>query len=159
VFRRVADGTLRLSDVWFLTRVAALCTCLPALLRLLPLPRLLHLLDPTHPESPTTSMGPLRHQVWLVHGLLNHNRGILGHSCLRRSLVLFRSLRRVGYPVAIVFGISHGDGGLEGHAWLELENHPVAEPKGKVDSFRAIYRFPLPPSSHQAPGDVHGPPQ
>jgi len=114
---------------------------------LLSLPRLLSLLDPSHPPEPASAFGPLRHQVWLVDRLFNRRWGFRRQSCLRRSLVLFRSLRRAGYPVTIVFGVSLTDHVLEGHAWLELDQHPIAEPSGKVNRYRAIYHYPAAPNA------------
>lgn len=53
----------------------------------------------------------------------------LPHSgtCLRRSLVLQRFLRREGIETELRFGVRKTDGGLEAHAWLEHEGLPLGE--------------------------------
>ena len=78
----------------------------------------------------------------LARRVLAAEGGFFRHSCLLRSLVLLRSLRRLGYPVSICFGIGHEGEALAGHAWLELDSEPVAETDGVLAQYRVIYRFP-----------------
>ncbi|HUF47559.1 MAG TPA: lasso peptide biosynthesis B2 protein [Vicinamibacterales bacterium] len=45
--------------------------------------------------------------------------GLPGHTCLKRSLVLWYLCRRRGVPVAVVLGARPTAAGLEAHAWVE----------------------------------------
>jgi hypothetical protein len=48
-------------------------------------------------------------------------------TCLRRSLVLQRFLRRAGIATELRFGARKTNGRLEAHAWLEQEGLPLGE--------------------------------
>lgn len=48
-------------------------------------------------------------------------------TCLRRSLVLQRFLRREGIETDLRFGVRKRNGGLVAHAWLEHEGLPLGE--------------------------------
>lgn len=49
-------------------------------------------------------------------------------TCLRRSMVFARVLRLEGYDAAVVLGARKGEGGMEGHSWVELEGKIIGMP-------------------------------
>lgn len=66
-------------------------------------------------------------------------------TCLLRSLVLFRFLRRQGWPVEIHFGVrktAEGLADITGHSWLVLEGSPFLEEEYQQGSFTTTYSFP-----------------
>jgi hypothetical protein len=70
--------------------------------------------------------------------------------CLRRSLVLFGRLRRMGVPVTFCLGIRTeeplgADGPVLGHAWLELGGQTILESEGGAAMRATTFRYPLDP--------------
>lgn len=49
-------------------------------------------------------------------------------TCLDRSFVSLVLLSRRGVPVTLFVGFSRNDEGVEGHAWVEFDERPLAEP-------------------------------
>lgn len=81
----------------------------------------------------------------LVDATVHLDRRVRMGICLRRSLVRYVLLRRAGLPVTIVFGArtkGNFEGGLAGHAWLELDGVPWMEPPEHVEGFAVMYRYP-----------------
>ncbi len=133
--------TLNLSDAWLLLRIAGLRMALPFLQRVHSLPDLMRFLDTNPVPAPDPRTDPQR-LIHLTQGLLRQNVGIFRDNCLTQSLLLFRFLRRNGYPAMIHFGISKQGNKLAGHSWLELEGEPLAEKEDPTQAFKAIYSFP-----------------
>jgi hypothetical protein len=48
-------------------------------------------------------------------------RGLCRGNCLEQSLVLWALLRERGIHAQLRVGVRKGEGGLEAHAWVELE--------------------------------------
>jgi hypothetical protein len=61
--------------------------------------------------------------------------------CLQRSLVLYRELSRAGADPTLVVGLRRTDRGLEGHAWVEADGVPVAEPTVHEQGFETTCAF------------------
>lgn len=51
--------------------------------------------------------------------------------CLIKSLVLFRSLRRSGFPAQLVIGLPTQAETTDAHAWVEIEGRDVGPPPGR----------------------------
>lgn len=66
--------------------------------------------------------------------------------CLRRSLLRYHFLRRVGVPLGIVFAMrsrqKHEPPGLAGHAWNILDGQPYHERPEDMAGFTEVYRWP-----------------
>ncbi len=66
--------------------------------------------------------------------------------CLRRSLLRYRFLRRIGLPVFVVFGARFKErpegGGIGGHAWLTLNGTPYFEHPADYEGFVEMYVYP-----------------
>jgi hypothetical protein len=119
-------------------------------MRWLSVPRLLRLLTPkTAPQhaDPEFAAKVARY----TDALQRRGAWIYRPNCLRRSLVLYRLLRRAGINVQICLGVRRADataaqdisGGLEGHAWLVYQDMPFLERQQALpQSYRTTYRFP-----------------
>ncbi len=133
-------GSLSLRDWWLLLRITGILLILPPLLRWLPLPRTMRILDPGLGSAPGRSASPAR-IIELTQGLLGRNP-VFHDSCLKRSLVLFRLLRQIGQPVIIRFGVTMEGEDIAGHSWLEQSGRPIAERADPYQSYSVIYSYP-----------------
>ena len=61
-------------------------------------------------------------------------------TCLSRSLLLCRLLRRQGHPARLVVGAARRDGHLEAHAWVESGGRRLSA--GPVDRFVPLLEGP-----------------
>lgn len=72
--------------------------------------------------------------------------------CLPRALVIYRVLRRRGYPAVFVSGIAASGQGVAGHAWVESPGEhslpAYGEPLNRA-RFRELFRYP--PAPEPAP--------
>lgn len=143
-----------LADVWLFVNVAALAWVLPLGLRTLSLPRLLTWLTP-HPRQPrleaAEELAHVQKLVKFTDYVLNRNIGPLRQNCLRRSLLLYTFLRRVGIDVDVCMGVKHArsntDGSvanlLDGHAWLLRDERLFLEPCVQLpELYTVTYRYP-----------------
>lgn len=64
------------------------------------------------------------------------------NTCLLRSLILYRVLRRMGLPVHINFGVQKTEVALTGHAWLSQSHWPDFRLGNETDRFCEMYSFP-----------------
>ncbi len=53
--------------------------------------------------------------------------GLVKATCLPRALVVHAALRRRGLQPALKLGVRRQAQGIEAHAWVELEGHPLAQ--------------------------------
>jgi hypothetical protein len=111
---------------------------LPALKRLLPLPRLARLMW----AAPAASRRADADDVLALAGMLTHYRPLPSRgNCLERSLLAYRYLARAGLEPSLIVGVAGSDGGgLAGHAWVELAGVPLREPEG-VERFTRVVAF------------------
>jgi hypothetical protein len=112
---------------------------LPALKRLLPLPRLVRLMardggpDGTEPERVSAITTAARR--------LFRPRIPGADNCLERSLLIYRYLLRDGARPELVCGVERTGDGIEGHAWVQLDGRPVSDSPEAVERFAPIVRF------------------
>lgn len=149
----VASGrVLRAARTWdrrdlaFLTRAAVVAAVAPPLLRVLPLPTVLRGVSRRLTAAPLPEPARL---VRLTDGLLRTDRGGLRPSCVPRTLVLLRYLPGAGAPVTARFGVRRahpspaGPAALfAGHAWVERDGAPWAEPRDPRPDYRVMYSWP-----------------
>ena len=119
---------LALRTVWWLA-------VLPILKRVLPLPRLAHLMwsggsaDCRQPDREELT-------VAIVRGFSRSSGG----NCLERSLVLYRFLSRANANPELVAGMSKPEDFI-GHAWVEVEGRPLLETPEAVAPYVEVMRF------------------
>ena len=136
---------LRLSarDVPTLARIAALWPVAAVSKRSLPLPDLARRFDAA-PSSGRAGWGgaPPWRLARLIDGVLRRAYASRPGYCVERSLLLFHLLRRGGRPARLCFGVAPEEGRLAGHAWVELDGAPVAEPTDPRERYRTTYAYP-----------------
>lgn len=59
-------------------------------------------------------------------------------TCLRRSLALWWLLRRRGMPAELRIGVRKDSGGLEAHAWVDLNGQAVNDLQGVATTYSAF---------------------
>jgi hypothetical protein len=118
-----------------LALLAAVMT--PVALRLLPLPRVMRLLD-RGPRIPAARAHPVvladRVSRWLSHGVLYWRS-----TCLTRSAVLYAVLRQHGYRPSLHLGVAKGASDIEAHAWVSLDGTPLADAAANVQRYQHLY--------------------
>jgi hypothetical protein len=117
---------------------------LPRQIRRQSLPDLLRRLDPgVSPGQRDETL--LRITAGFADSLLRYRIFQRYGKCLLRSLILFRFLRRQGWPVEIHFGVRKTTGDLTditGHSWLVLDGEPFLEDESQHDSFATTMCYP-----------------
>lgn len=137
---------------------------LPRLIRRKSMPELLARIDPgvtgdelqepapgTTPGAPVSATSGIRdpHRlqktVGFVDTLIRYRIFQRYGKCLMRSLILFRFLRRQGWPVEIQFGVrktAEGLADITGHSWLVLDGEPFLEADSQQKTFVTTYTYP-----------------
>jgi len=156
-------------DLWLFLQILTTIILLPRLIRRKSLPDLLKDLDPgvsPRETDPGVSAGEPDHHVSAREPDRDQMEKTVGFAdsllcsrvfqrygkCLLRSLILFRFLRRQGWPVEIHFGVrktgepgnedvrtSHID--ITGHSWLVLDGEPFLEEENQQGSFATTYTY------------------
>jgi hypothetical protein len=103
-------------------------------LRVLPLDALLRRLGETAAASPAGNVDPRRAALLVDHlGRLYP----LDATCLKKSLVLLRVLRRRGHAAELRLGVRRIDGAFASHAWVECGDHRLLD-DGDADRFATM---------------------
>lgn len=126
-----------------LAEMRGLCRRLPALLQ----PSLeqgLSQLGDSVQEEPIEADEVTTRQLADLAALLE--RGSPLGLCLRRSLIRYHFLRRLGVPVMVNFGAKLVDGKVDrkiaGHAWLSLQGNPYHEEDANWRGFTVMFTWP-----------------
>ena len=135
---RGREVILRRGNAILAARMAPWVLLLPALKRLLPLPRLARLMW----IDPRSSRPSQAQDVFALSGSLTRLLRIRSSSnCLERSLLAYRYLAAAGCDPELVIGVARpNDAEIQGHAWIELRGRPVREPDD-VDRFIRVVGF------------------
>ena len=149
-------------------RMAAWVAAVSLLLKRMPLPRVLNLVEPrrrrtrarldvaqTHPRLAAQTQARLAEETQaklveetqarlarLLDALLATDVLCFTPTCWKRAPVLHRFLALEGIETRVLFGIRRdGAGELGGHAWLEAEGEPLLEPV--APDYKVTYSFPV----------------
>ncbi|HEY0077945.1 MAG TPA: lasso peptide biosynthesis B2 protein [Pyrinomonadaceae bacterium] len=136
LFRRDPDSAL------LLVRMAGWVAALSLLVRVMPLPRILRLMQPRPRPAPKQDAGEVQARLArLLDLLLATDFLCFTPTCWKRAPVLHRYLALRGIDSRIVFGVrKEGDGLLAGHAWLESSGRPLLETR--FPEYTRTYSFP-----------------
>jgi hypothetical protein len=109
------------------------------------LPQLLQHLTPVRGRAPCPDPLEMDQAVRIVRRIcqLRCFRGqLFRRAYVPQALVLYRILTRLGYPIAIHFGVYRVGEPLRGHSWVTVDGRPVA---GRMppETFQAIDTFPV----------------
>ena len=140
-----------LHDLVTFLAMATWIALLPLLQRSLSLPKLLALLTPlASPKLADDPTEPFKLQRY-VDWLLRTRIGVYHPNCLKRTLVLYRFLRKADYEVTFCLGVRKADasqgvnstGSVSGHAWLTQDGEPFLEhDPGGIERFTLTFRYP-----------------
>lgn len=126
-----------------LAEMRVLCQRLPELLQL-SLPEALTQLDGGIADYRNLPGEASIRRLAEMAALLEH-RSPLG-LCLRRSLIRYHYLRRLGLPMQIVFGARLAEGNSSqpfgGHSWLTLDGRPYYEEEAHWSGFTVMFVWP-----------------
>jgi len=145
-------------DAWLLARMVAWAPGLPILKRVLPLPRLVALMDRPphgHARDPALEQRIVRMTRLVYRG----RRGTFRDNCLERSLVTYRFLGRAGADPELVVAMSKRDGGVHGHVWVTVQGVPVHEDPADLEVYVPVMRFrrgEIEPSTSRSAGPLPG---
>jgi Transglutaminase-like superfamily len=115
-------------EALLLARMALWVLILCALIRLLPLPRVLRLVTINPRAVNGADALPAERVAQLVDLLLSLNLFVFTPTCWKRAPILQRYLALNGIETRILFGVRKTGGDiLAGHAWLERAGQPVFE--------------------------------
>ncbi|MCA1631304.1 MAG: lasso peptide biosynthesis B2 protein [Acidobacteria bacterium] len=137
---RFAAGKPR--ETLLLAGMARDVLALSLLVRLLPLPRALAILEPRPRARTETPAGVSDERVvQLLDALLGIDALCFAPICWKRAAVLHRRLTLRGRETRIVFGVRRaGEDTLAGHAWLEAGGVPLYEVE--TPEYSVTYCFP-----------------
>jgi hypothetical protein len=141
---QLREHRLKLSQFWCGVHVGVWLLGLPIRLRRQSLPRLLDRLavvkGQLSSDSPQEMDRMVRLIVWVCR-LRCFRLSLFPRPCLRQALALYYTLRRMGYPVTIHFGVHKAEEVLHGHSWVTVQGQVVAESM-PVEAFHEVYSHP-----------------
>ena len=125
-----------------LLRMAGWVATLSLLVRVMPLPRILKLMQPRSRPASADAAETQARVAQLLDLLLATDLLCFTPTCWKRAPVLHRFLALRGIDSRIVFGVrKDGEGLLAGHAWLESEGgQPLLETS--FPEYTRTYSFP-----------------
>lgn len=136
--RRQAKQIRNLRDLILLGHIAALAAILPLLVRVLKLPTLLRLLEtrnPGPPAKPEEVNRIIRFTQAVVRQKFLCGQG----TCLKKSLLLFHFLGRIGRPLKIHFGVNKYV--ILGHAWVSYDGRVFEDSEEKIQKFFETFSY------------------
>ena len=136
---------------WLLTRMVAWKVTLALVKHALPLSTLVRLVDPG-PRKRAIDAEECARVEWAVRRL---GRVLAGGDCLERSLVSYRFLARAGASPVLRIGLDRDAVRTEGHAWVTVDDRPVAETAASLAPYVEVAAFT--PSGRDG-GTAHDPP-
>jgi hypothetical protein len=140
-------------EIWLFIQIFCLIVILPLMLRFFSLPTLPKVLTPKKKRTyKKLYLGKSKDTiVKFTDYILSRDFWINRNTCLKRSLVLYYFLRRIGVNVRVCLGVRYynsiktGDvfRKLEGHAWLLYKGKPYLENQiANINTFKTTYCFP-----------------
>ncbi len=150
---KIRENFSSFEEIWLFTQIFILVTLLPVMLKLLSIPKLLRILTPQDVKV-YKDMDPAKSKdriVKFTDYILSRNFWIYKNTCLKRSLVIYHFLRKLGINVHLCFGVRYNgklpdreaEKKLEGHAWLLYNRDVFLERNTDVmKTYKMTYCFP-----------------
>jgi hypothetical protein len=130
-------------EAWLVVRLAAWVATLSALVKFLPLPKVLALVSAAPREPARVGARDEERLAQLLDALLAVDALCFTPTCWKRATVLHRYLALGGRKTQIIFGMRKGgDDLMAGHAWLEDHGRPLFE--ATQPEYTVTYSFPSP---------------
>ena len=130
-------------SAWLVARMAAWVMVLRVLVRVLALPRVVRLAEPSSLTS-SPHERDVRRIVALAQTVTSRATRRPETMCLVRSLVAYRYLARAGVQPELHVGFERSVGGLRGHAWVMVNGAPVTDRPDAIASFMPSMAFVAP---------------
>ena len=153
IVRKFRTNFSSFKEVWLFTQIFLLSTVMPIILRLISLPKLMYVLTPQdlklHKDLDLERSKDKI--VKFTDYILSHNFWIYKNSCLKRSLLLYHFLNKIGINVRLCLGVKYNksmiskdcDRELNGHAWLLLNGEIFLERNIEMArEYKVTYCFP-----------------
>jgi len=128
----------RLATVWHLTRVGPLYLAYGVVKHLVPIGTLARW---SWRPARRASRNPAAERRLVTSVIRLSAVSGFDRDCLQRSLVLYRGLSRAGADPTLLVGLRRTSRGFEGHAWVEADGVPVAEPMVREQGFETTCAF------------------
>ena len=153
VLRKFMTNFSCFEEIFLFIQILLLATILPAMLKLLSLPRLLKMLTPSDLKvCNNQNIERIRDNiVKYTDYIFARNFWIYKNTCLKRSLILYHFLRKLGIIVYVYFGVRYDEKfpdreakkKLEAHSWLVYKGKAYLEKTTELtESYKVIYCFP-----------------
>lgn len=134
VFSRPAEALLLCRMAWWVAVLSITARCYS-------LPRALQIVAGNQNRKPSTAAINGDELARAIDLLLSVDVFIFKPICWKRAAVLHRYFARSGVATRIIFGVRNESGGkVAGHAWLELNGHPILE--SAPPDYVVTYSFP-----------------
>jgi hypothetical protein len=124
-------------EVPVLARSGLLVAVLPTMIKLLPVPRVLSLIEPR--KRCRDCALTVDHVASIARFVSSRAPRFGVGECLTRSFVLYHLLRRFAYNPVLLIGGRFFGGNLECHSWIEIEGEPLGESNNPRNNFRVLY--------------------
>jgi len=153
IVNKIKNNFYSLRDIWLFISIILGTIVLPLMVKFLPLPRMMQVITPASTKRYNVLCdGSTKEKIIkYTDYILNRNFFIWRDTCLKRSLLLYHFLNKIGVKVRICFGVKYNDtmiskdhkGSLEGHAWLLLNGEIFLERNLEiVKKYKVTYCFP-----------------
>ncbi|RJQ47191.1 MAG: lasso peptide biosynthesis B2 protein [Nitrospiraceae bacterium] len=121
-------------EILLFFRIFSLATILPLLVKFLTVPRLMKILTPQHSRSSLNySTDEMSNKIEkYTDYILSRDFWMYKNICLKRSLILYRFLRKYGIYVSVCFGVRFKEVLLQGAAGKNMEGHAWLLYKGNI---------------------------
>jgi hypothetical protein len=150
--RKIKNNFHSFTDIWLFISILFWATLLPLIVKFLPLPRSMQIITPSKTHRYIKIKNSAQEKiVQYTDYILNLNVWIWRTTCLKRSLLLYRFLKKMGMNVQVCFGVKFTKGmisndknrNLDGHAWLLLNGEIFLEKNiDMVREYKITYCFP-----------------
>ena len=124
-------------EVYALARSGVLRALLPAMIKLLPVPQVLSLIEPRKRRRDCSLTA--HHLAQIAHSVSRRGPRLGVGECLTRSFVLYNLLRRFDYNPILLIGARFLKGNLECHSWIEIDGEPLCEFDNPHRKFKVLY--------------------
>ena len=153
IVEKIRNNFHSLTDVWLFIGIFFWSTILPIIVKFLSLPRIMEMITPTKTNryQATNRKSAEEKIIKFTEYILNLDFWIWKSTCLKRSLLLYRFLNKIGVNVQICFGVKYNKSmiskdsasSIDGHAWLCLNGEIFLERNIEMArEYKVTYCFP-----------------
>ena len=151
--KKIRNNFHSFKDVRLFICIFFWATLLPFIIKFLPLPEAMQIFAPSKTQRNIKNKHSAQEKiVRYTDYILNLNVWIWRTTCLKRSLLLYRFLNKIGIKAQVCFGVKFNNNtiskdksnNLDGHAWLLLNGEIFLERNIEMTKeFKMTYCFPI----------------